>query len=140
MKIRVREGADNKRSIFCLVRKKWILYSNEEVVRQWFIILLIERYKIPVGLIAVEKGFILDGGKPLRVDIVVYDTKGMPFILVECKAKDVKIDEEVFRQASKYNAHFRAPYIILTNSADNLIFKTEDFVSYSQISEFPTIV
>lgn len=134
--IRIRKNGEN-REVFCIVRKRWIVCNDEELVRQQYIHLLIDA-GYPEGSIGIEIGFNLLGVKALRADIVVYDTNGSPFLLIECKAKGIKIDQEVFRQASKYNSHFKAPYIILTNLNNNYIFHTEDFISYQTQDTIPS--
>ncbi|MFI3314567.1 MAG: type I restriction enzyme HsdR N-terminal domain-containing protein [Rikenellaceae bacterium] len=119
-KIRIRKR-DNQEEIFCFIRKKWILSTAEEVVRQSFILQLFRLGYIE-GNIAVEVGFKLTSGKLLRADIVIYNTQGKAEIIVECKASNVPLTEEVFRQASRYNTHFKANKIALTNGIRTLWF------------------
>ncbi|MFI3321559.1 MAG: type I restriction enzyme HsdR N-terminal domain-containing protein [Rikenellaceae bacterium] len=137
LKIRVRRGVGGD-ELFCLIRKRFIVATPEEFVRQKTIIELVRLGYSPLQ-IGIEIGFTIAGGKQLRADLVVYDSSAKPLILVECKARDIVITQEVFRQASKYNAHFRARYILLTNSAQSLLFETTDFVDYCRV-EFQFII
>jgi hypothetical protein len=96
------------------IRKKWILLQPEEMVRQLLIQYLIRECNISSGQIQVEKSFKLNGLQR-RFDIVVYDSDVKPYILVECKAPDQKINQIVFDQVSAYNLSLGAPYVLVTN-------------------------
>lgn len=127
------------REIFDSIRKTWIIATPEEIVRQNLIKILITK-GYPREYIAIEQGFYLASGKPQRADIIVHTQNGNPFMLIECKATTVKLNENVFTQTTKYNAIIRAPYIFLSNLKTNYIFHTEDFINYSHentLPEFP---
>ncbi|MCF6364695.1 MAG: type I restriction enzyme HsdR N-terminal domain-containing protein [Bacteroidales bacterium] len=99
---------------FDIIRKKYILLTPEEYVRQQFIHYLIEKKQYPKGLLAVEKQLkIYDTTK--RTDIVLYDKQGNVSIIVECKAPKVKISQDAFDQIARYNMNFKAKYLIVTN-------------------------
>ncbi len=111
LKIKEEEG---KPYIFDCIRKNYFLLTPEEWVRQHFINLLIDRYKYPKALIKVESG--LRYNKLLkRSDIIVFDRQGQPFLLIECKSADQKINQSSFDQAAMYNMTTKAKYIALTN-------------------------
>ncbi|MBQ2349878.1 MAG: type I restriction enzyme HsdR N-terminal domain-containing protein [Cytophagales bacterium] len=101
--------------VFDKIRHEKVASTPEEIVRQWFIDYLINVLHYPKSLINVEREFCDNNSKKYRYDIVVYDSQCQPFILVECKARNVKITEETFLQAAKYNKTLKAKYIILTN-------------------------
>lgn len=96
------------------IRKKYVVFTPEENVRQQFISFLINEKHFPNSLIAVERGLNLNGLQK-RFDILVFDKSGNPLLLVECKAPEVKITDAVFEQISNYNLHFKVPYLMVTN-------------------------
>ena len=100
--------------IFDEIRKKYLLLTPEEWVRQNFIQYLNQEKKFPIGLIGVEKivsyNFIKN-----RLDIIVYDHSGNPYLIVECKAPHVNINQETFYQIGKYNSQLKAKYLVVTN-------------------------
>ena len=109
----VRE-ADGRREVLDPVRRRWVALTPEEGVRQWVIGLLHEHYGYPLELMQVE-GAITVNGMTRRCDIVVYDTTGVPQMIVECKKPDVAITQKVCDQACRYNTVLRVPYLLLTN-------------------------
>ncbi len=98
----------------CLVRKKPVLLTPEEWVRQHLIFFLINHRNVPPGLVAVEKSIKVNG-LTRRFDILVSDSTGKSRLLVECKAPNVPINAEVFYQVAQYNAHIRASYFLMSN-------------------------
>ena len=88
--------------IFDPIRKKFVVLTPEEWVRQNFIQYLIEEKKYPVSLIAVESGLKYNRLKK-RSDITVYDRNGKVWMIIECKAPEVKISQDTFDQAATYN-------------------------------------
>jgi hypothetical protein len=94
-------------------RKKWIVLTPEEWVRQNFIAYLTQVLQYPSGSIAVEKQIpLLERNK--RFDIVVYKN-GQPWLLVECKAPEIPLTPQVLEQALTYNVHLQVPFIVITN-------------------------
>ena len=105
---------NGKPVIFDPFRKKWVAHTPEEGVRQWFCAYLTEQKGYPEISISTETELKLNGSAR-RCDTVVYKG-GAPAVLIEFKAPDVKIDDNVLLQAVSYNTKLRAPYIIITNS------------------------
>lgn len=105
---------DQKKYIFDKLRKKYVLITPEEWVRQHFINYLVEDKYYPVGLISVERGFDLYKTKK-RSDILIFNSLGKPWVLVECKAPSIKVNDLWFDQAFAYNLSIKATYIMLTN-------------------------
>jgi len=103
-----------KSYLFCLVRKQWLLLTEEEWVRQNFINYLITALGYPLSLIAVEKELMLNGMKK-RFDILVYNTAHQPWMLVECKAPQVTLSETVLQQVLRYHMSVPVEHIIITN-------------------------
>jgi hypothetical protein len=98
------------------MRKKWVLLTPEEWVRQNFIQYLVKVQNYPSSLIAIEKEILL-GELKKRFDILVYDKNHQPWMIVECKSMDVILDDKVLQQALRYNISVPVPYIIVTNGA-----------------------
>ena len=103
-----------KEFIFDTLRKKWLLLTPEEWVRQNFIQYLIKIKKYPSSLIAIEKEIQL-GELKKRFDILVYDNNHRPWMMIECKAAEIKLDNEVLQQVLRYNISVPVKFIIITN-------------------------
>ena len=100
--------------VWCIIRKKELLCTPEEWVRQHFIHKLIHEDKIPEVLIASE--FTLSyNGRSKRADIVVFNRQQQPVLIVECKATRISISEETLFQIAKYNFELKVPYLVMTN-------------------------
>ena len=104
----------NKTLVFDSIRKKHIVLTPEEWVRQNFIQFLIQEKNYPASLIAVEMGIDLLNTKK-RCDIVLYNTKGLPHMIVECKAPSIKISQDTFDQIARYNMSLKTDLLIVTN-------------------------
>lgn len=105
---------NGKEYILDTIRKKWILLTPEEWVRQNFIQYLVQVKKYPAALIAVEKELQL-GELKKRFDILVYDNRHEPWMMIECKEIKVRLDEKVLRQVLRYNISIPVPYLVITN-------------------------
>jgi hypothetical protein len=100
--------------IFDPIRKKYLVLTPEEWVRQQIVNQLINKYNYPKSLFRLESGLKYDK-KQKRSDILVYDRSGKPFLLIECKAMEIQLDEKVLTQAAQYNFILQAPYVAITN-------------------------
>ena len=105
----------------CLVRKKQIVLTPEEWVRQHLIAFLHLHQGYPLEKIAVEKQIHYDGFTR-RWDIVIYNAAFQPDVLVECKAPKIKLTHEVFMQISTYQQKLGANYLILSNGDTHLVY------------------
>ena len=108
------------------IRKKSLVLTPEEWVRQHCVHFLSQELKYPIPSIGSE-GKLVINEQMKRFDILVYN-KGQPFILVECKAASVKIDQNVFDQIARYNLKLNVPYIWVTNGM-NHFFATIDYAA-----------
>lgn len=108
------ERRNEQRFVFDVIRKKWLLLTDEEWVRQNFVQYLILHMQYPAAIIALEKSLVLNELKK-RFDILVYDGGHQPWMLVECKAPQVVLDETVLQQVLRYNMAIPVPYIVITN-------------------------
>ncbi len=131
------KNTENKISIFDEMRKKFIICTPEEWVRQHIIQFLIQEKHYPKQLIAVEKEFKLNGLKK-RFDILVFDTDAKPLLLVECKAPKVKITQATFDQIARYNLEIKAPLLMLSNGLEHY-YSRMDFAAerYDFLRELP---
>lgn len=129
---------DGKEYVFDFIRKKYLVNTPEEWVRQNFIYFLINEKKYPASLIAIEKGLKFNDLQK-RADAVVYNNLGLPILLVEFKAPSIKITQETFDQISRYNVVFKVPYLIVSNGLAHYCCKI-DFKdnSFEFIKEIPT--
>ena len=116
---------ENKNNIiFDEIRRKWIVLTPEEWVRQNFIKFILSK-NYPKSLINCEKVFYIN--KVLkRYDIVVYDSSGDVDILVECKSYEIKINQDHFDQVMRYNLELKSKNIIVTNGISHFYFNYDE--------------
>ncbi len=115
--------------IFDTIRKKWVICTPEEWVRQHFVQYLIQVMQYPVGLIAIEKEIRL-GELSKRFDILVYDNNHHPWLMVECKAANIPLTPAVLEQVLRYNIAVPVSYLVITNGMHTMGFaKTNQHLS-----------
>jgi len=133
------KSSENKTLIFDKLRKKYMVLTPEEWVRQHFVYFLIEEKKYPVSLIAIEKQLTINNLKK-RSDILVFNTDGKPEIIVECKAPSIKITQAAFDQIARYNLKLKAKYLIVTNGLEHFYckmdFKNETYIFLKMIPDY----
>ena len=108
------KNADGKVWIFDVIRKKFIILTHEEWVRQHFIHYMITTLKYPKSLLKIESGLVYNQLQK-RSDIVVYNREGKPWMIVECKSPDQKLSQQTLLQVSVYNDTLKAEYMAVTN-------------------------
>ena len=113
------KNKENKRYIFDVIRKKDLLLTPEEWVRQHCIQFLLQEKKYPVSLINVEKS-IQVYGQMKRYDIIVFTPNGKVKILVECKAPHISLDQAVFDQIARYNLQVDSEFLMVTNGLQHI--------------------
>lgn len=131
---------NNKPYYFDEIRKKWLVLTPEEWVRQHIISYLINHKKYPKGLINAENNWrINDRNK--RTDVIVYHRNGDVFMLIECKKSSVKLNQSVFDQLANYNTLNKANYLLITNGLQHLCckmnYETKSYEFVSEIPDFP---
>jgi hypothetical protein len=94
------------------------LLTPEEWVRQHIIQFVIQEKKYPASLVAVEIGLKYNQLQK-RADVLVYNTSGKPLLLIECKAPEVKITQDVFHQIALYNMTYKVAYLLVTNGLEH---------------------
>ena len=105
---------DGRQMILDVYRKRFVVLTPEEEVRQRFARYLVEEKGYPASLIQTEYTLHLNT-MLRRCDILVDRPAGTPAVLVECKAPGVKIGQSTFDQAARYNMVFRVRYLMVTN-------------------------
>lgn len=111
-------------SIFDEIRKKFVILQPEEWVRQNCVKFLIEALQIPKSLINVEKELIINGLKK-RYDIIVFYPDGSIYLIVECKAPKITINQTTFDQIAQYNMALDADYLMITNGLNHYYCKMD---------------
>ncbi len=110
-----------KQKIFDPIRKKWYVLRPEEFVRQLVIVHLNAVLAYPLTLIGIEKQLQVHG-MTRRFDLVVFDKKALPHILIECKSPKEKLNEGAALQIANYNIELNARYLWLSNGKENLFY------------------
>lgn len=123
--------------IFDEVRRKYVVLTSEEWVRQHFVHYLMNYLNVPLSLIAVEKSLKLNRMMK-RADILVYGKNTRQLLMVECKAPQVKISQKVFDQVARYNIALKVPFLAVTNGMEHFCIRI-DFrnKSYSFCQKIP---
>lgn len=132
---------DKRQTIWDPLRKKEVALTPEEEVRQWCIGVLSKSMQIPMHMMMSEAGFKL-GEKQYRADIIVYDRKVKPLMVVECKRPDVQLTSEVLGQAIRYNMVLNVRYILITNGMKTFICGRQDngFVFLDRVPTYNEMV
>ena len=130
----------NKKYIFDQIRKKFVLLTSEEWVRQNCIMFLINDKKIPKGLINVEKKIKINS-LTKRYDIIVYKSNGRVFLLVDCKSPDIIINQKTFNQIAIYNYEVVSDFLMVTNGIQNY-YCSIDYSNqcYKFVKDFPKYI
>ncbi len=122
-----------------MARKKFVILTPEEWVRQHVLKFLVHEKKYPLSHINVEKQLVYNGLKK-RYDVVVFNPDGSIRLLVECKAPHVSISQKTFDQIAQYNFNLNATYLLLTNGLEHyicqMLFKEEKYKFLKEIPEF----
>lgn len=128
---------EGKSYIFDGVRKRYVLLTPEEWVRQHFIRYLVNEKKYPESLMAVEKQIILNG-KQFRFDLLVYRRNGEPLLIAEFKAPGVKISQDTFDQVVRYNMALKVERVVVSNGMQHFVCEIDYEVnSYKFLKEVP---
>lgn len=113
--------------IFDFIRKKWLVLTPEEWVRQHLLNYLVTEKKFPVSVISIEKELYLNDLRK-RYDVVVYDNQMQPSLIIECKAPYIALDRAVVSQALHYNLTVKAKFLMISNGMSDLVFNAENKV------------
>lgn len=131
---------DEKLYVFDELRKKHLLCTPEEWVRQHVVQFLIREKGYPKSLIQLEGGLTLNT-LAKRHDILVFGTAGEKILLVECKAPQIKINQAVIDQASRYNHIHKAPLIMVSNGLQHLFYAVNfERMDYRFLPDLPVFI
>lgn len=128
---------DGKTFIFDAIRKKYLVLTPEEWVRQHFVNLLVNRFNYPKGRVSLEKGMNYQKNVKKRTDILIYDEDGKVDVLVELKAPHIKLGEDVFLQLAAYNKVHKARLMIISNGIQTFCFELGDDNRIVFLDELP---
>ena len=127
---------NGKDFLFDPLRKKWLLLTGEEWVRQNFVQYLVRVKNYPAALIALEKMISL-GELKKRFDILVYNNSHQPWMMIECKEMNVKLNDNVLQQILRYNMAVPVKFMVITNGKETFAWeKTE--TGLKTISDLPS--
>lgn len=115
--LKIKQQTD-KRYIWDEIRSKWLVLQPEELVRQLLIQHLLRTHQVSRNRIAIERGIKVNQLQK-RCDILIYDQNMSPWLLIECKAPSVKLNQAVFRQIATYNMPLKVPYLLVCNGPES---------------------
>ena len=137
--LRIRPTATDKLEVYDIVRKKFMILQPEEIVRQLVLHYLVSEKNYPLSKIRVEMGLRVNE-RQKRCDILIFDNQFQPFLLVECKAATIPIDQTTFEQIARYNLVFHVPFLLVTNGISTFCCKmdydTEGVIFLNDIPNF----
>lgn len=116
---------NGRKLIFDALRKRWVVLTPEEWVRQNFLQYLVQVMQYPAVMIAIEKELML-GDLKKRFDVLVYDSNHRPWMMVECKAQEVVLNDVVLQQLLRYNITIPVPHLVITNGDFSFGFEKKD--------------
>ncbi len=128
--------------VFDNIRKKWLLLTPEEWVRQHLVNYLVTHKNYPSSLISLEAGLKYNN-LVKRTDLLIYNKMGVPLIIFECKASKGAINQKVIAQISVYNKTIGAAYLCVTNGLKHycwtIVEAQNKFEFLQQIPDFKEI-
>jgi len=128
--------AGDKTTVFDPIRKKWVVLTPEEHVRQYLIAYLTEVMRYPPALLAVEKTITVEK-LARRFDVVAYNRDHQPWLLAECKAPEVPVSETTLRQLLTYQSTVQSSYWLLTNGHQTFCADARDTENIKWLNSLP---
>jgi len=129
--------------VWCIIRKKKLVLTPEEWVRQHVIHFLINEKKVPESLIASEVELQINGLKR-RCDILVFSQDKKPLLVVECKAPEVDLSQSTLFQIAQYNSVLNCPYLFISNGLSHFCFnidlKNHQFQTINELPSFNQLI
>jgi hypothetical protein len=134
------EKVNDKLVIFDILRKKSVALTPEEWVRQHMVRYLIEVKGYPKSMINIESGLKYDKLRK-RADILVYDNQACPFLVVECKSPQIRLDNSVLHQVAAYSKSLKAKYIGVSNGLNHYCWSIDQVDQTTQnLDDFPDYI
>lgn len=130
--------SEGKVWIFDGIRKKYVVMTPEEWVRQHLVYYFIHHLHYPKSLIRIEQGLTYNELQK-RSDIIVFDRTGNPWMIVECKSPLIELNQDTAQQVTVYNSNVQARYVALSNGLKHICYEVtstnivllKDFPEYS---------
>jgi hypothetical protein len=132
------QKSEGKVWIFDVIRKKFVVLTPEEWVRQHLINYLIAHLGYPKALVKIETGLQYNSLRK-RSDILVYDREGKPWMIVECKSFDVELTQKSVQQVAVYNTTIHASYVVVSNGLKHICYQVNELNETIQIRNFPVL-
>lgn len=133
--------------IYCPLKKAWHISTPEERVRQYYIAILANKYGY--SLKQMEQELKVNNSKrgqgKARADIVIWKNeqdkkdKKAAFIVVECKAENVKVRVEDYYQGFNYASWAHADFFVTTNEKETKYFNVDSAYLPQKLDEVVAI-
>jgi Type I restriction enzyme R protein N terminus (HSDR_N) len=135
--IQLRQGT-GAHEVFDPIRRKWLVLTPEEMLRQLVLQYLLLEKQYPPHRIRTEIGIQVNG-MARRCDIVVFDTAVKPWLLVECKSPKVPLQQAALDQAARYNLTLGVPFLSVTNGLETACFAlpNQELETIQFLNDFP---
>jgi len=131
------KSENNVTFVFDEIRKKWLVLTPEEWVRQHIVFYLVDQKGYPASLIGVEKTVVINTLKK-RFDIVCFNNRAEPILIIECKAPEIVLQRTTIEQVNRYNEVIGAAIMMITNGIDTyLMRKNSSNNTISYLNEIP---
>ena len=130
---------NGKQLIFCWVRKKFLILTPEEWVRQNLISFLQYELSYPLSLMKIERQ-VKGGARNKRADLIICNTQGEAQVLIECKAPNEKLNKETFFQVGRYNRYINAPLLVISNGLEHFCCELTDKNDFRFLEAIPAYI
>jgi Type I restriction enzyme R protein N terminus (HSDR_N) len=129
--------SDGRRTVFDPIRRRNVVLTPEELLRQLVLLYLLEEKKYAPGRVRVEMGLEVNGLQK-RCDLLVFDAALRPWLLVECKSPKVSLTQAVFEQVARYNLPLQVPFLAVTNGLATAVSALDyEAKAFSFLTDFP---
>lgn len=126
-----------RRTVFDPVRRREVVLTPEELLRQLVLLYLLEEKKYAPGRVRVEMGLEVNGLQK-RCDLLVFDAALRPWLLVECKSPKVPLTQDTFEQVARYNMPLRVPFLAVTNGLSTAVCALDyEAKGFAFLADFP---
>lgn len=129
---------ETQQQVFDPVRRKWVAFTPEEMVRQLLVLFFVHEQQFPVSRMSIERRLEVLG-MSRRYDLVLFDTSATPVLLAECKAPAVNISQDTLDQIARYNITLKVPYLLVTNGRQsfccNIDFENQSWRFLDRVPE-----
>lgn len=120
---------DNK--IYSHIRKIWLIKKPEEIVRQNYLLMLVNEYGYSIDQIGEELVVTGRGSGKAQADFVIWKTiedkqsSKTPLIIVECKSDNITISPKDYYQGENYARITNAPFFVTHNSKETKFWRVK---------------